>query len=71
VAAKAYDFFNAELKPHGLAIRTPDTVTDVSLSEIPLYLKSMGWHGVIKVPYSNAGQGVYTITSKAELDVRI
>ncbi|KAJ3355176.1 hypothetical protein HDU91_005695 [Kappamyces sp. JEL0680] len=27
----------------------------------------MGGHGVIKVPYSNAGQGVYTITNKEEL----
>lgn len=27
----------------------------------------MGGHAVVKVPYSNAGQGVYTITSAAEL----
>mmetsp|Transcript_11358 Transcript_11358/g.14164 ORF Transcript_11358/g.14164 Transcript_11358/m.14164 type:complete len:225 (-) Transcript_11358:1613-2287(-) len=28
----------------------------------------MGYIAVIKVPYSNAGQGVFTITSKEELD---
>lgn len=69
VAAKAYDFYNAEIAGSGLSIRTPETVTDVRLNEVPLYVKSMGWHAVVKVPYSNAGQGVYTITSKKELDV--
>jgi len=68
VAAKAYDFKNAELSEYGLSIRTPETISDLSLTEIPLYLKSMGYIGVIKIPYSNAGQGVYTITSKEELD---
>jgi hypothetical protein len=28
----------------------------------------MGGHAVVKVPYSNAGQGVYTITSPKELE---
>jgi glutathione synthase/RimK-type ligase-like ATP-grasp enzyme len=69
VASKAYEFLNLELGPYGLSIRTPDTVTDVSLAEIPLYVKSMGMCAVVKVPYSNAGQGVFTITSKEELDV--
>mmetsp|Transcript_17705 Transcript_17705/g.56549 ORF Transcript_17705/g.56549 Transcript_17705/m.56549 type:complete len:569 (+) Transcript_17705:1887-3593(+) len=68
VASKAYDFKNAELSSYGLRIRTPETITDVSLTEIPLYVRSMGYIAVIKVPYSNAGQGVFTITSKAELD---
>ncbi|GBG33769.1 Hypothetical Protein FCC1311_099922 [Hondaea fermentalgiana] len=68
VASKSYDFLNAELAEYGLTIRAPETISDVSLTEIPLYLKSMGYVGVIKVPYSNAGQGVFTITSKAELD---
>ena len=27
----------------------------------------MGGHAVVKVPYSNAGQGVYTITCPEEL----
>lgn len=68
VASKSYDFLNAELAEFGLNIRAPETISDVSLTEIPLYLKAMGYVGVIKVPYSNAGQGVFTITSKAELD---
>jgi len=68
IASKAYDFKNAELANDGLKIRMPETVTDVSLPEIPLYLRSMGYIAVIKVPYSNAGQGVFTITSKSEMD---
>mmetsp|Transcript_28722 Transcript_28722/g.46464 ORF Transcript_28722/g.46464 Transcript_28722/m.46464 type:complete len:369 (+) Transcript_28722:543-1649(+) len=68
VASKAYDFLNAEYQHAGLAIRTPETITDVSLTEIPLYVKSMGYCAVIKVPYSNAGQGVFTISNKKELD---
>merc|ERR1711879_635957 len=68
VAAKAYDFFNAEFEPKGLGIRVPETREDVAKDEIPLWVKSMGDHAVVKVPYSNAGQGVYTITSKQELE---
>lgn len=68
VAAKAYEFLNRQLDGHGLAIRVPETITDVNLNEVPLYVKSMGMHAVIKNPYSNAGQGVYTVTSKKELD---
>jgi len=68
VAAKAYDLYNADLSSQGLAIRTPATIRDVLKVEIPLWIKSMGGFGVVKVPYSNAGQGVYTITSAKELD---
>jgi hypothetical protein len=68
IAAKAYDFYNAELAPAGLRIRTPETLWDVAWHEIPLWVRRWGGHAVIKVPYSNAGQGVYTITSQAELD---
>jgi len=68
VAAKAYDIFNAELEPNGLKINTPETIWDVSKNEIPLWVKKMGGHAVIKVPYSNAGQGVYTIVSEKELE---
>lgn len=68
VAAKAYELYNAELAGTGLGIRTPFTIRDVHRNEIPLWLKSLGDHGVIKVPYSNAGQGVYTITGQHELD---
>lgn len=70
LAAKAYDFYNAELSREelGVTIRTPETIRDVSKAEVPLYVSSFGGHAVVKVPYSNAGQGVYTITSQKELD---
>lgn len=70
MAAKAYDFYNAELKQasSGLKILTPETIWDVRKNEIPLWIKKMGGHGVIKIPYSNAGQGVFTITNERELD---
>lgn len=68
VAAKAYDFFNAEIQPHGLKINIPETIWDVSKNEVPLWVKKMGGQAVVKVPYSNAGQGVFTIVTQAELD---
>jgi hypothetical protein len=40
---------------------------DVSKNEVPIWVRYFGGHAVIKVPYSNAGQGVYTITSPQEL----
>ena len=69
IADKAYEFFNNELSSSlsGLSIRTPETIRDVSKDEIPLWVQSMGGHAVIKIPYSNAGQGVYTVTSQQEL----
>ncbi|RMG30750.1 MAG: hypothetical protein D6730_02165 [Bacteroidetes bacterium] len=69
MAAKAYDFFNAELKlaNSGLQILTPETIWDVRKGEVPFWVKKMGGHAVIKIPYSNAGQGVFTITSEREL----
>ncbi|KAH6602421.1 hypothetical protein BASA61_001133 [Batrachochytrium salamandrivorans] len=68
MASRAYDFFNSELCGTGLMIRVPETIRNVTKSEIPLWIDSMGGHAVLKVPYSNAGQGVYTITNKKELD---
>ncbi|AXG70174.1 hypothetical protein KORDIASMS9_02413 [Kordia sp. SMS9] len=68
VAAKAYDIFNAELKPFGLKINIPETIWDVRKEEIPLWVNKLGGQAVIKVPYSNAGQGVYTIINEKELD---
>lgn len=68
VAAKAYEVFNAGFGNSGLKINIPPTVYDVARMEIPFVIKSLGGRGVIKVPYSNAGQGVYTITNQGELD---
>ena len=68
IAAKAYDLFNAEIVDAGLQIRTPETIWDVRKNEIPLWVKKLGGHAVIKVPYGNAGQGVYTIVNESELN---
>lgn len=68
VAAKAYDFYNTELKQFGLKINTPETIWDINKNEIPLWIQKMGGHAVVKIPYSNAGQGVYTITNEEELE---
>jgi hypothetical protein len=68
VAAKAYDLFNADLQGTGLKINMPETIWDVSKNEVPLWVKKMGGQAVVKVPYSNAGQGVFTIVSERELD---
>ena len=68
VAAKAYDFYNTELREFGLQINAPQTIWDVSKAEIPLWVKKMGGQAVIKIPYSNAGQGVFTIVNEEELD---
>lgn len=67
LAAKAYDLFNARMQETGLRIRFPETVGPVSIAEVPLLIERMGGVAAVKVPYANAGQGVWTITSKAEL----
>lgn len=68
VASKAYDLYNASQLESGLKIHTPETIWDVSKEEVPLWVQRMGGVAVVKVPYSNAGQGVYTITTEDELD---
>ncbi len=68
VASKAYDIYNATQISSGLKINTPETIWDVSKEEVPLWVARMGGIAVVKVPYSNAGQGVYTITSERELE---
>lgn len=68
VAAKAYDFFNAEIRDSGLRINIPQTIWDINKAEIPLWVQKMGGQAVIKIPYSNAGQGVFTIINQGELD---
>ena len=67
IAAKAYDMLNKELEPTGLEIVTPETIWDVSKEEIPSWVKKLGGQAVIKIPYSNAGQGVFTIVNEQEL----
>ncbi|MCB0635209.1 MAG: hypothetical protein KDC54_01250, partial [Lewinella sp.] len=68
VAAKAYDFYNSRLDGTGLRINMPETIWDVSKNEVPLWVAKLGGQAVVKVPYSNAGQGVYTIVTPTELE---
>lgn len=68
VASKAYDLYNGEIDGSGLSIKTPETIWDVHRDEIPLWVRKMGGQAVIKNPYSNAGQGVWTIVNEAELE---
>ncbi len=67
VAAKAYDYFNAGLAGSGLAVRTPETLLDVTKNEVPFLVERFGGQAVVKMPYSNAGQDVFTITNADEL----
>ncbi len=68
MAAKAYHLFNEVEEQHGLKINIPETIRDVKKSEIPMWVEKLGGQAVVKVPYSNAGQGVFTIISEEELD---
>ncbi len=68
LASKAYELYNSEIRDSGLMIHVPNTIRDVTKLEIPLWVERFGGYAVIKDPYSNAGQGVYTITSQKELD---
>ena len=68
LAAKAYDFYNGAAAASRMHIHVPETIWDVSREEVPLWVHRMGGVAVVKNPYSNAGQGVYTITSPGELE---
>jgi hypothetical protein len=67
IAAKAYSDFNQEWSSSGLHINTPLTIRDVAKEEILRYIEEFGGQGVVKIPYSNSGQGVFTIVSSREL----
>ncbi|MEZ4266761.1 MAG: hypothetical protein R3F39_10315 [Myxococcota bacterium] len=68
VAVKAYEALSAELASAGLGIRTPETLRDVRLADVPARVAAMGGWAVVKDPYGNAGAGVWTITNAADLD---
>lgn len=68
MADKAYELYNAKLEGSGLKINVPETIKDVSRDVVPFWVEKFGGKAVVKNPYSNAGQGVYTITSQKELD---
>ncbi|CAM2064524.1 hypothetical protein SCOR_04085 [Sulfidibacter corallicola] len=67
LASKAYDFYNGSMHATRLAIRTPETIWDVTRESIPMWVQRMGGIAVVKNPYSNAGQGVWTIVNNREL----
>lgn len=67
-ASVAYDDFNREFAGNGIGIFTPTTFRNIPLSELRKYFELLGGSMVIKVPDSNAGQGVYTVISADELD---
>lgn len=68
LAAKAYELYNRQMRNQKLQIKTPETIRDVSLESVPLWVESLGGIAVVKNPYSNAGQGVYTIVNEKELE---
>ncbi|MEC9283015.1 MAG: hypothetical protein VX642_09895 [Bdellovibrionota bacterium] len=68
LANKAYELYNSEISESGLKINMPETIKDVNKLEIPLWVQKFGGKAVVKNPYSNAGQGVYTITNQEELE---
>lgn len=68
VAAMAYEIFNAQYGGSGLTIHIPETVRDVQKEEIPFVVQKFGGHAVIKIPYSNAGQGVFIVTDSNQLE---
>jgi hypothetical protein len=45
-------------------------VCDVEWGDLRRHVENLGGFAVIKIPYSNAGQGVFTITSEAEMQAR-
>lgn len=68
MAAKAFEMENGDLRDTGLEIEAPETYTNVSRDMVPLIVKQFGGKAVVKIPYLNAGQGIFTIVNQAELD---
>jgi hypothetical protein len=66
-AARAYERFNMRWAGRGLRIATPRTLCDVAWEEVAERVARMGGLAVVKVPYANAGQGIWTITGPREL----
>ena len=70
MGAKAFSSMNRELKAQGvgLDVLTPLTLYDVPWAELRDIVTAMGYRAVVKVPYSNCGQGVFTIVNRAEME---
>jgi hypothetical protein len=67
-SAKAFEMANGELRAAGLEIESPETYTNVNREQVPLLVAQLGGKAVVKVPYLNAGQGIFTIVNQEELD---
>jgi hypothetical protein len=67
VASVAYEKFNRKFNDKGLQIITPLTYRKVNIDQLHDLYQQMGGNMVIKVPDSNAGQGVITVTNDKEL----
>ena len=66
-AAIAYENMNRSLTGSGLAIHMPETIRDVTRADVPGLVRGFGGMAVVKAPYGNAGQDIFTITNDAEL----
>lgn len=66
-AAYAYDKFNEKHADVGLKMSYPMTKINVAYSDLRESVEDMGYKCVIKIPYSNAGQGVFVINSKKDM----
>lgn len=62
----AYESFNNEYASFGLMIHTPKTYPNVKINELENFYQKFNGQFVIKLPESNAGQGVFTITNEKE-----
>ena len=68
LASHAYQLFNEKYAKHGIQIRVPETIINVHREDIPSCIKKLGGMGVIKVPYLNSGQGIFTVVNDKELN---
>jgi hypothetical protein len=68
IASAAYDVFNKTFEDKGICIFTPETYRNIPHKELRKYFQKLGGSMVIKVPDSNAGQGVFTIVNETELE---
>lgn len=69
LAAKAYESLNQELASSGCnaQIITPHTLVDARIEDVPEFVRRLGGKAVVKIPYSNAGQGIFPISTELEI----
>lgn len=66
MAALAYERFNVDFGGAGFRIVTPVTEVNVGRADLMQAVEACRGQAVIKVPYSNAGREVFTITNAAD-----